>query len=104
MPVKVVKISRKYLNFGTYIGREWAGNGESLFHNPYHIGPDGSRAEVIAKFAEYWYSPQQKFLREAALTHIAQHATLGCWCKPRDCHGDIIAGYLNWKRQEPRLW
>ena len=22
-------------------------------------------------------------------------ATLGCWCKPQDCHGDIIKEYLD---------
>ena len=21
--------------------------------------------------------------------------TLGCWCKPNDCHADVIAAYLN---------
>lgn len=87
--------------FTRYIGRTWAEFSASEFGNPFHVGKDGDRTEVILKFAAYWYAPEQKHLREKAL-HFAPDEILGCWCHPKypECHGDIIAGYVNWKRQQ----
>ena len=107
MPVNVVKVNSKRSNFTHYIGRAvFSGNGlpESCFHSPFRIGVGGAREEVIAKFAEYWYAPEQVLLRGHALQMLADDDILGCWCKPLDCHGDIIAGYVNWKRQAACLW
>lgn len=84
-----------------YIGRAFAGWPESPFHNPFHVGRDGTRAEVLAKFIEYWYAPEQAALRMAAL-QFSENEILGCWCRPLSCHGDIIVGYVQWKRQEER--
>lgn len=81
-----------------YIGRRWSLFDGSIFHNPYHIGTDGTREEVLEKFIVYWYADEQKWLRDAALRDIPDGSTLGCWCAPQTCHGDIIAGYLMWKR------
>lgn len=67
-----------------YIGRKWAGYGESVFHNPFHVGKDGDREEVLLKFAEYWYAPEQAWLRRKAFAMLAINDTLGCWCKPLD--------------------
>lgn len=103
MPVNIVRCGHTKL-FHHYIGRAWGGYPESPFHNPFHIGKDGTRAEVIAKFAAYWYAPERGLLRQYALLTIRDDDTLGCWCYPCECHGDIIAGYVNWKRQETRLW
>jgi hypothetical protein len=105
MPVKVVKIDQKRKNFTLYIGRSWAGLPQSVFHNPFHVGKDGTRDEVLAKFAAYFYAPEQKSLRDLALYAInVDREILGCWCYPLPCHGDIIAGYVKWKCQEATLW
>ena len=105
MSVKVTKVrANSKLTCDHYIGREWGGFPLSPFHNPFHIGKDGNRAEVLAKFAEYWYAPDQWALRKMADMVIGDNDTLGCWCKPATCHGDIIAGYLAWKRREGTLW
>lgn len=96
MPLKVVKVNSKQNNFTLYCGRAWAGLPESAFHNPFHVGKDGTLEEVIAKFAAYWYAPEQWDLRRAAW-YLAEDEVLGCWCKPRACHCDIIAGYLEWR-------
>lgn len=81
-----------------YMGRAWAGFAESIFHNPFHVR-DWGHGIAIEKFAEYFYAPEQKWLREAALRDIRDDETLGCWCKPNACHCDIIVGYLEWKRR-----
>lgn len=77
-------------HFDTYIGRG------TLWGNPYAIGQDGDREEVIRKFA---YDFNRGFLRggedfNEKLKYLRGH-TLGCHCKPYACHGDVLAEYLN---------
>jgi len=100
--VKVIKVGhgRVLPEKVHYIGRACGQFPESIFHNPFHIGKDGSRAEVIWKFAEYFYAPEQRLLRSSALCLIDCDTCLGCWCYPLPCHGDIIAGYVNWHHAE----
>ncbi|WP_370554593.1 DUF4326 domain-containing protein [Edwardsiella tarda] len=76
--------------FDTYIGRG------TLWGNPYAIGQDGDREEVIRKFS---YDFNRGFLRggknfNEKLKALRGH-TLGCHCKPYACHGDVLADYLN---------
>jgi len=59
-----------------------------------------TREQAISKFAEYWYSERGRRLRQQAMLEIPLDAVLGCYCAPLLCHGDIIAGYLNWKRSK----
>ena len=91
--ITVVKMSKMYDPLICYVGRP------SIYGNPYSV-IDHGRDGAVLKFIEYWYAPKQKYLREVALKLIPQNAKLGCWCAPGRCHGDIIAGYLNWKRSE----
>ena len=68
-----------------YIGRP------SKWGNPFVIGRDGSRDDVIASY-EAWLLEQPELL--AALPELAGK-TLGCWCAPRACHGDVLARLAN---------
>jgi hypothetical protein len=70
-----------------YIGRP------TKWGNPFKIGVDGTREEVIEKFRAYWYAIEQTQLRLDALRELPGK-TLGCWCAPKPCHGDVIADYL----------
>jgi hypothetical protein len=75
--------------FDVYIGRP------SIFGNPFSIGKDGNRAVVIKKYKAYFKT------RIAKDSHFKQEVlklkdkTLGCYCKPQVCHGDIIKEYLD---------
>lgn len=70
-----------------YIGRG------SPWGNPYAIGFDGDRDEVIRKFK---YDFERGFLRFSKDDVLElKGKTLGCHCKPSACHGDVIAEYLN---------
>lgn len=63
--------------------------------NPYPIGPDGTREEVMAKFAAYFHERLRldpKF-REY-LQSIREVPALSCHCAPLACHAQIIARYL----------
>ena len=55
--------------------------------NPFKIGVDGTREEVIAKY-EAWIKTQPALL--AALPEL-RGKVLGCWCAPKPCHGDVLA-------------
>jgi hypothetical protein len=68
---------------GFYIGRP------SKWGNPFEIGRDGDRAEVIEKFRGY----AEKFTEEE-LTQL-RGKDLVCWCAPNACHGDILLELAN---------
>ncbi|MDN5540093.1 DUF4326 domain-containing protein, partial [Comamonas sp.] len=77
-------------DYDVYIGRG------SSWGNPYRIGHDGDREEVIRK---YDYDFQRKFLR--AFDNFEENSKkvkgkiLACHCKPYACHGDVIAKFFN---------
>ena len=90
--LKITKVSNKDNgdSYDVYIGRG------TIWGNPYQMGKEGTRDEVIAKFA---YDFEKRFLKlpEKFDENIEKlrGKTLGCHCKPAACHGDVIANYLN---------
>lgn len=66
--------------FDVYIGRP------SDWGNPFEIGPDGTREEVIEKYREYIKQRPDLQLRFNELLG----KRLGCYCRPRPCHGDVL--------------
>ncbi|MCB2261525.1 MAG: DUF4326 domain-containing protein [Candidatus Thiosymbion ectosymbiont of Robbea hypermnestra] len=83
---KVVNVDKEERH-DVYIGRG------SKWGNPYAIGFDGDRDEVIRKFK---YDFERDFLRFSRKDVLEiKGKTLGCHCKPAVCHGDVIADYLN---------
>lgn len=79
-----------------YIGRP------SAWGNPFEIGKDGDREEVIRKYID-WLHDNPDFVAQAR-TELAGR-TLLCWCDPLPCHGhvlrDIAAGEPLPERQRP---
>lgn len=63
--------------YDVYIGRP------SKWGNPFSIGTDGTREEVVRKYREWVLTQELPF-------HELKGKTLGCWCAPRACHGDIL--------------
>jgi hypothetical protein len=71
----------------------------SKFGNPFKIGPY-TREQAIEKFKDYFY---RKILIEPEFRKEVEKLrgfSLGCYCKPEACHGDVIAQYLDWKGDE----
>ena len=65
----------------------------SKWGNPYHIGADGSREEVLQKYRDYVAATPS--LVEAAKKEL-KGKNLACWCKPsEDCHADILLEIAN---------
>lgn len=67
-----------------YIGRP------SKWGNPFTIGVDGTRTEVIEAYRVYLY-------RSGLISDISELTgkNLVCWCKPKACHGDILIQLAN---------
>lgn len=66
--------------YDTYIGRP------GPWGNPFVIGKDGTREEVVQKYKE-WVLKQPHLLSKL---HELRGKTLGCWCAPQACHGDVL--------------
>jgi hypothetical protein len=64
-----------------YIGRP------SKFGNPFVIGKDGNRAQVIEKYRAYLNSRPD--LVRAAVAELRGKDLL-CYCAPAPCHGDVL--------------
>jgi hypothetical protein len=69
-----------------YIGRACYGRAESKWHNPYRIGQDGTREQVIKMYRDYILNSPELV---AALSEL-KDKILGCWCNPLPCHGDVL--------------
>ncbi len=82
MPV-VNKRSHKPTPDDVYIGRP------SKWGNPFVIGKDGNRADVISKYRN-WLLSQPHLMSDVK---SLKGKTLVCWCKPAACHGDVLAEF-----------
>lgn len=91
-----------------YIGRTnqtYQLHGSSL-QNPFRIGRDGNRSQVVKKYRNWLHEqimqglsgkPNSAFnelKRIAALVKAGKSIQLTCWCKPELCHGDVIKQYI----------
>jgi hypothetical protein len=65
-------------------------NGE--WGNPFIVGRDGTRSEVI-ELHKRWFLSQPELVKQAQ-TEL-RGKVLGCWCKPKSCHGDILFKVAN---------
>ena len=65
--------------------------------NPYVIGRDGSRAEVIEKYrARLWRDIRAGRIGLDDLAAL-NGKRLACWCRPtKPCHGDVLAAAARW--------
>ncbi len=78
--------------FDVYIGRP------SKWGNPYSHKDDTiaefrvkDRKEAVQKFEEYLLGNEELMKSLSEL----KGKTLGCWCKPSSCHGDILKKYAD---------
>ncbi|MEB8476667.1 MULTISPECIES: DUF4326 domain-containing protein [Acidithiobacillus] len=65
--------------------------------NPYAIGPDGDRGQVIERYRA-WLDARVKERDPVVCTSllgITQNQALACHCAPLPCHAEVIADLLN---------
>ena len=88
MSGRVLNLRHEELSDAVYVGRASPRRGlvESAFANPYKIGQDGTRAEVIQKYLSWLLGRQELLLRLPDL----RGRRLACWCSPEPCHADVL--------------
>lgn len=73
----------------------------SEFGNPFRLIKDGgeyTRTESVEKYREYFHDKIENDEEFKERVESLKGKTLGCWCKPKKCHGDIIVEYLDDKQ------
>jgi hypothetical protein len=68
-----------------YVGRP------SKYGNPFIIGRDGNREQVVEKFRQHYID---NFWREQIQTEL-KGKDLVCWCAPLACHADVLLEIAN---------
>lgn len=100
---------------GVYIGRANRTHGltGSPLANPFVVGKDGERREVVEKYRRWlwervkeWRASGKQNPVTAVLNDLVDQVkggkdiTLICWCSPQACHGDVIVSAVNWLIEE----
>ncbi len=81
-----IVVNRKFNPpYDVYVGRP------SEFGNPFEIGRDGTRSEVIQKYREYVLGSSRLMAKLSSL----RGKTLACWCAPLPCHADVLLELAN---------
>lgn len=92
MNTTVVNIRRN--EYDVYIGREGHGQ-DGMFGNPFSAIKDGGRERAIALYRQYFHKRLRVDSEFFSRVEELRGKRLGCFCKPKACHGDIIADYLD---------
>jgi hypothetical protein len=76
--------------YDVYVGRP-SGSRPGPWGNPFVLGKDGNREQVIALYRE-WLPQQAELMRR--LPEL-KGKVLGCFCAPLPCHADVLAELAN---------
>lgn len=99
---KTLVVNLRRSHYDVYIGR--AGKGQSgYFGNPVAVGRDCPICDEIHDTGEETLPCYEIYLqaRLVADPEFKQRVdklrgkTLGCFCKPKPCHGDVLASYVD---------
>jgi Domain of unknown function (DUF4326) len=91
MTTRVVNL-RDGVPYDVYIGRVGQGQIDGYFGNPFS---KASRHANVVRFKDYFYERIERDPEYKARVLALKGKTLGCFCKPLQCHGDIIAAWVN---------
>lgn len=97
MKTEIVNV--KDTEYDVYIGRKNRHIGEkgSFLANIFSVKMHG-REGAIARY-RVWFHDMLKNAEFKSKILALRGKTLGCWCKPLSCHGDVIVRYLNYLEQ-----
>ena len=76
-----VVVHCKQAAFDVYVGRP------SVWGNPFCIGRDGTREQVIEKYKR-WLLARPELVAKAK--RELRGKVLGCWCSTLPCHADVL--------------
>jgi Domain of unknown function (DUF4326) len=91
LTTRVINIKSKK-PYDVYIGNRIRFHPQSMWGNPYSVKKYG-REKAVQLYRE-------KLLASPLLLsqiHELRDKTLGCWCKPDKCHGDVLVELVDMK-------
>lgn len=98
-PTKAVNLRSE--PYDIYIGRgkDPKTGQKGAWGNPFHLGDNYNgitldRTTCLETY-ESWLTASDEGVRLLESIWTLYGKTLGCWCKPLKCHGDILAGIAN---------
>jgi hypothetical protein len=102
--MKTVAVNLYKEHHDVYIGRPRSGDAWT-FGNPFVVGKHGVQGECVQLF-ERWLAGEDMLAISPDATdarrkwmlehlHLLKDKRLGCFCKPRACHGDVLAALAN---------
>lgn len=81
---------------------------DTIFGNKFILEEDGgnyTREESIVRYREWFKKKIKKDPEFRKAVHNLTGEKLGCWCKPKPCHGDVILEYLRGQMEiSPETW
>lgn len=80
--------------YDVYCGRAGKGK-DGYFGNPFKLKNEDSRDFVLRQYRAYFYDRLDTDPEFKSKILELKGKRLGCFCKPKDCHLDIIVEYLN---------
>lgn len=99
-------MSIRVVNLRNYVKRE---NEElvkidrsSIFGNPYYMKNEGEREKVCVEYEKYFKkkcdedenTEFNRKLLELIMKCRDHDVALGCWCHPKQCHGDFLKTFI----------
>lgn len=97
------KVVNKYKEpYDVYIGRG------SKWGNPYSHIPSGTKADFVVATREESIECYRDYLwkciknGDVTIQELVEldGKTLGCFCKPKSCHGDVIVKAVEWAKTQ----
>lgn len=87
-------VNYKTDKYDVYIGRP------SIWGNPFtHIADRNTLAKFVVRTREEAISKYENYLLNSpglmAQLHTLKDKRLACWCKPKSCHGDTLATWVD---------
>eukprot|EP01083_Nonionella_stella_P025610 70538_1 len=65
---------------------------QSKWYNPFKVKTVTNRTQVTDEYAQYLENNKSLL---NALSELDNYTEIGCWCKPKRCHGDTIMSFYN---------
>jgi len=81
--------SKGLLKNAIYVGRP------GTFGNPFQIGRDGGREEVVRLYRKWFAKKVAEDARFRGAVEALRGKDLSCWCAPARCHAEVILEYLS---------
>ena len=90
---KTIVVNKNLDEYDYYGGRG------SILGNPYVIGKDGTREEVIKRYEEEWFKFLLRDKYFIKFLKMLKGKKIACFCKQPDkdvhCHLDVVADWIN---------